>query len=355
MSKSKSKNASSMPDSNGSRRSSRAQRIAAAVGACIALNSPQGSLPSPAAFAASAPGQCAPESARESARRQQVGQAMSSPSALTATSSLRLRRCARGPRSRTARRLFDSGSFFGVGVPEALVIALLGWFLLGPEELYRLAKKVGGWLGELRTFIGQAASQYESALDDKSTRQAIEGIRQTQQTVTELAGSWRSVTDSLRDPLALSSTFEATYNKFSKKDEKEQTRPKESEKAATTYPDLESKDAEPVKVSAPAPDEEPLEELEKKKAQSRQAASELWYQGDKDKQKGDEPRASDVSPTDAEGWLQRLDRRSEEIQSMVSRLEELRKGVDEDRAAIRQLVPASGADTQAVQSDLATK
>jgi len=280
---------------------------------------------------------------------------VSSASALTATSSLRLRRCVRGLRSRTARRFFDTGSFFGVGVPEALVIALLGWFLLGPEELYRLAKQVGGWLGELRTFIGQAASQYESALDGKSTRQAIEGIRQTQQTVTELAGSWRSVTDSLRDPLALSSTFESTYNKYAKKDEKEQTSPKATEKAPTTYPDLERRDAGPVKVSAPAQDEESFEELEDKKAQSRQAASESWYQGDKDKQKGDEPHADDISPTDAEGWLQRLDRRSETIQSMVSRLGELRKGVEEDRAAIRQLVSASGADTEAVQSDLATK
>ena len=30
-------------------------------------------------------------------------------------------------------------------------------------------QQVGGWLGELRTYIGQAARQYESALDDKST------------------------------------------------------------------------------------------------------------------------------------------------------------------------------------------
>ncbi|CAJ1338689.1 unnamed protein product [Effrenium voratum] len=94
---------------------------------------------------------------------------------------------------RTARRLFDSGSFFGVGVPEALVIALLGWFLLGPEELFKISKKVGGWLGELRSYIGQAARQYESALDDKSTRQAIEGLRQlgTQMVPGHMRDNWR--------------------------------------------------------------------------------------------------------------------------------------------------------------------
>ena len=35
-------------------------------------------------------------------------------------------------------------------MPEAVVVGLLGWFLLGPEELFRLSKRVGGWLGELR-------------------------------------------------------------------------------------------------------------------------------------------------------------------------------------------------------------
>merc|ERR1719468_245805 len=86
---------------------------------------------------------------------------------------------------RTARRIFDTGSLFGVGFPEAAVIALLGWFLLGPEELFKLSKQAGNWLGELRTYVGQAAKQYESALDDDSTRQAIAGIRETQKTVSE--------------------------------------------------------------------------------------------------------------------------------------------------------------------------
>merc|ERR1719242_2442525 len=118
-------------------------------------------------------------------------------------------------RERTARHIFDSGSLFGVGVPEAAVIALLGWFLLGPEELFKLSKQAGNWLGELRTYVGQAAKQYESALDDDSTRQAIAGIRETQKTVSEIGQSWRTISDSLRDPLNIGATLSSTYSKYS--------------------------------------------------------------------------------------------------------------------------------------------
>lgn len=251
----------------------------------------------------------------------------------------------RGGRARTARRLFDTGSFFGVGVPEALVIALLGWFLLGPEELFKISKKVGGWLGELRSYIGQAARQYESALDDKSTRQAIEGLRQTQQTVSELAGSWRSVTDSLRDPLAISSTLQTTFDKYSPNKPQVPPAPELNLDASVDG------EKEPIPPAAKAKgdkgamspvakeSEESEEELEEKKAQSRQAVSDMWYREEED---------GAALPKAAESFLARLDTRLDEIEALApeldavktaaTRLEELRKGVLEDRAAIREIV-----------------
>eukprot|EP00439_Symbiodinium_sp_Y106_P019700 s2666_g2.t1 len=232
------------------------------------------------------------------------------------------------PGPRTPRRLFDSGSFFGVGVPEALVVAFLGWFLLGPEELYKISKQVGGWLGELRTYIGQAARQYESALDDTSTRQAIEGIRQTQQTVSELAGSWRSVTDSLRDPLAISSTLQSTLSKYSG--------PKDAVdavKSAKPAVDLDAEDdgAKEDKTAAVDQDGETQEELDEKIAKSRAAASDLWYKPE------DAPDYDTYDiPKDAKAFLRRLDERLEDIEALGSdlktvqgaaaRLEELRRG-----------------------------
>lgn len=274
-----------------------------------------------------------------------TGMSSSLPRSITEITSTR-----RGGRTRTARRLFDTGSFFGVGVPEALVIALLGWFLLGPEELFKISKKVGGWLGELRSYIGQAARQYESALDDKSTRQAIEGLRQTQQTVSELAGSWRSVTDSLRDPLAISSTLQTTFDKYSPAKPQVPPAPElnldasvdgEKEPIPPAAKGSKGDAAAPVSQTvAKEESEESEEELEAKKAQSRQAVSDMWYR--------EEDSAQPALPKAAESFLARLDNRLDEIEALApeldavktaaTRLEELRKGVLEDRAAIREIV-----------------
>lgn len=219
-------------------------------------------------------------------------------------------------------------------------MAFLGWFLLGPEELYKISKQVGGWLGELRTYIGQAARQYESALDDTSTRQAIEGIRQTQQTVSELAGSWRSVTDSLRDPLAISSTLQSTLSKYS--GPKDAVDAVKSAKPAVDL-DAENDGEKEDKTAAPDQDGETQEELDEKIAKSRAAASDLWYKPE------DAPDYDswDV-PKDAKAFLRRLDERLEDIEALGSelktvqgaaaRLEELRRGVLEDRQAIREIV-----------------
>mmetsp|Transcript_48667 Transcript_48667/g.122808 ORF Transcript_48667/g.122808 Transcript_48667/m.122808 type:complete len:430 (-) Transcript_48667:47-1336(-) len=263
-------------------------------------------------------------------------------------------RCGLRPRGRgrTARRLFDSGSFFGVGVPEALVVAVLGWFLLGPEELYKLAKQAGGWLGELRTFVGQAARQYETALDDESTRKAIEGIRETQRTISEVSSSWRSVADSLRDPLALGSTLEQTYSKYaptseSKPDSKEldkkgsavdSSKTKSAAAVSETYPDLDIADAED------AGDAETtfLQELEAKRAASRESVEDLWFSGsqadESNKQEDDAGK-----PKDVEGYLKRLDTRLKDLDSMAARLEDLRSGILEDRIAIKEALQATAA------------
>jgi len=217
-----------------------------------------------------------------------------------------------------ARRLFDTGSFFGVGVPEAVVVGVLGWFLLGPEELYRLAKKVGNWLGELRGFVGQAAKQYESALDDESTRKAIDGIRETQRTISEVSQSWRTVADSLRDPLNISSTLESTYSKYAAKDDKKPE--DQSTKAGSTFPEELTSEPEPLEASSSKPSSTAAESPEAIDGGGTSSS--------------DEPRSS-------EEYLERLDRRLQDIDSMGDRLEELRQGIIEDRLAVRELLNAA--------------
>mmetsp|Transcript_105463 Transcript_105463/g.335765 ORF Transcript_105463/g.335765 Transcript_105463/m.335765 type:complete len:362 (-) Transcript_105463:56-1141(-) len=268
------------------------------------------------------------------------------------------RRPRSGRRPRTARRIFDTGSFFGVGFPEATVIALLGWFLLGPEELYRLAKQAGSWLGELRGFVSQAARQYESALDDDSTRKAIEGIRQTQQTVSQISDSWRSVTDSLRNPLALGSSLDAAYSKLSterqaklaaEKDKDNGTEPAKAAGKAGDVPDLKA-DAEPeavATVEGAVSKEETPEELERKRLASQQAVSDMWYTKAADSEEKD----AGWSPERAEAYAQRLDERLGELDELAQELQQLRTGIVEDRRGLLEMLQARPDKEEAPAAD----
>ncbi|CAK0897744.1 unnamed protein product [Prorocentrum cordatum] len=111
------------------------------------------------------------------------------------------------------------GSWAFLVAQEAAVVAVLAWFLLGPEELFRLSKALGSWLGEARGFVAETAAKYESSLDDASTRKAIAGIRETQRTVSEVASSFQAIATTVRDPLNLSSALSDTMAKYERKEE----------------------------------------------------------------------------------------------------------------------------------------
>ncbi|CAE7565176.1 tatB, partial [Symbiodinium sp. CCMP2456] len=103
------------------------------------------------------------------------------------------------------------------------------------------------------------------------------------------------------------------------------------------------------KAAAPDQDGETQQELDEKIAKSRAAASDLWYNPE------DAPDYDswDV-PKDAKAFLRRLDERLEDIEALGSelktvqgaaaRLEELRRGVLEDRQAIREIVSREAAE-----------
>ena len=51
------------------------------------------------------------------------------------------------------RMFFGPGeSFFGVGAPEAAVVVAIGYFVLGPTELYKLIKVIGQVVGQFKDF-----------------------------------------------------------------------------------------------------------------------------------------------------------------------------------------------------------
>jgi len=233
---------------------------------------------------------------------------------------------------RTARRLFDTGAIFGVGAPEALTVGLLAWFLLGPEELYKLAKQFGGWLGDLRGYVGQAAQQYEKALDDEATKKAIVGIRQTQKQVLEVAGSWKSVADTLRDPLNVGKSLESTFSKLDAEEAKDLLAKKASERAQG-------------KISDDEEDEDELE-LERMRAASRAAVADAWAKVGEDAPKATASTSSSSTasvterPKTAEAAIARLNDRLEELDDMVERLQTLRVGLVEDRKSVQEFLKA---------------
>ena len=74
------------------------------------------------------------------------------------------RRPARGP----APLNFYQGGVLGVGTPEVLVIAAVGYFLLGPEELYRLSKEIGKIVGQAREYVTKSAAEWQATLDGET-------------------------------------------------------------------------------------------------------------------------------------------------------------------------------------------
>lgn len=57
------------------------------------------------------------------------------------------------------------GGFLGVGPAELVVIAGVGWLLLGPTKLYALAKDSGRVVGELRKAANEARQTFTDAIE----------------------------------------------------------------------------------------------------------------------------------------------------------------------------------------------
>merc|ERR1712008_429250 len=137
--------------------------------------------------------------------------------------------------------------------------------------------------------------------------------RETQKTVSEIGQSWRTISDSLRDPLNIGATLSTTYGKHGEK-------PAEAKTSAEAITDLQkgqfvkpsdknpaelSSNFEPVEMlpGKETPEDwenETPEELEQKRAASREAAKALMYNPNK--------KAAEESTPPLKGVIGRLDR-----------------------------------------------
>lgn len=75
------------------------------------------------------------------------------------------------------RMLLGGGGILGVGPQELMVVAAVGWFLLGPKQLLALSKDVGKLVGEVRKAADDARSTFSDALEADLAADAAEEAR----------------------------------------------------------------------------------------------------------------------------------------------------------------------------------
>jgi len=61
----------------------------------------------------------------------------------------------------------SDGGLFGIGTPELATILLVGYFVLGPSELYKLVKEVGKFIQNVRTLGTEATKNFEDSMESQ--------------------------------------------------------------------------------------------------------------------------------------------------------------------------------------------
>jgi len=63
--------------------------------------------------------------------------------------------------------LGSDGGLLGVGAPEVAATLLVGYFVLGPSELYKLTKEIGKFIQNFRTLSSEASKSFESTMENQ--------------------------------------------------------------------------------------------------------------------------------------------------------------------------------------------
>ena len=96
--------------------------------------------------------------------------------------------------SSTSLNLLGSdGGILGVGTPEIAVILLVGYFVLGPSDLYKLVKEIGKFIQNFRTLGAEAAKQFEGTMENQLE---LTELRKAQSELNEAFSFRRSINTS---------------------------------------------------------------------------------------------------------------------------------------------------------------
>jgi len=86
--------------------------------------------------------------------------------------------------------LGTDGGILGVGTPEVFTILLVGYFVLGPNDLYKLTKEVGKFVQNFRTLGSEASKTLETNLESQLE---LEEIRKAQRNLNDAFSFRRTI------------------------------------------------------------------------------------------------------------------------------------------------------------------
>lgn len=102
--------------------------------------------------------------------------------------------------------LGSDGGILGVGAPEIATILVVGYFVLGPSELYKLVKEIGKFIQNFRSLSTEATKQFESTMENQLE---LTELRKAQNELNEAFSFRRSInTDEAMDAFAENSFSE---------------------------------------------------------------------------------------------------------------------------------------------------
>lgn len=86
--------------------------------------------------------------------------------------------------------LGNDGGILGVGGPEIATILLVGYFVLGPSDLYKLTKEVGKFIQNIRTLGTEASKTFESSME---TQLELDELRKASRELNDAFSFRRSI------------------------------------------------------------------------------------------------------------------------------------------------------------------
>eukprot|EP00980_Cylindrotheca_fusiformis_P031772 scaffold26938_cov113-Cylindrotheca_fusiformis.AAC.1 len=84
----------------------------------------------------------------------------------------------------------SDGGILGIGTPELFTILLVGYFVLGPSDLYKVTKEIGKFVQNVRKFSDEATSTLENSMESQLQ---LEEIRKAQRELNDAFSFRRSI------------------------------------------------------------------------------------------------------------------------------------------------------------------